>query len=74
MLTVEREPKSMIAMGELEHCCFCRTPTPTWTTLADRKAIEQVACCEQCALKAEPKDVPSKEVWCRREEIARGDD
>lgn len=53
-----------------ERCCFCRTATPSWTTLKGRKPGQQVACCPQCAKRAEPKDVPSKEDWCRREDIA----
>jgi predicted amidophosphoribosyltransferase len=65
-----------------ERCCFCRTPTDWWTSL-DRKIGEQVACCQHCAARAEPEEVPSKKDWCRRERIAhhptigeinRGDD
>ena len=47
-----------------ERCCFCRRATAFWFTAKD------VACCPRCAQGAEAKDVPSKEVWCRREEIA----
>lgn len=46
-----------------EHCCFCRKATTYWYTPKD------VACCRNCARHAEAKDVPSKTVWCRREDI-----
>lgn len=46
-----------------EYCCFCRKKTIYWYTPKD------VACCQDCATRAEPKDVPSKKQWCRREDI-----
>jgi hypothetical protein len=52
-----------------EVCCFCRTPTPWWTSL-DRPIGEQVACCPHCASRANPEEVPTKKAWCRRERIA----
>ena len=63
MIDVELE-KGVEVFREVEHCCFCRKPTRFWYLPKD------VACCQQCAKKAEPKDVPSKKVWCRREQIA----
>ncbi len=66
-----------------EKCCFCRIPTNYWTDLPDRQPGEQVAICLHCAGRAEPKDIPTKKHWCRREriahrptigEIARGED
>lgn len=54
----------------MEHCCFCRVVTSFWTAISDREPGEQVACCEHCASRAFPEDVPSKRVWCRREAIA----
>lgn len=56
-----------------EKCCFCRTPTPYWTSLDTRKPGEQVACCQPCSKRGDEIDVPSKKVWCRRERIACGD-
>lgn len=53
-----------------ERCCFCRTPTFFWTVLSGRKPGQQVACCDICASRGEPKDVPSKTDWLRRERIA----
>lgn len=49
----------------VERCCFCREPTRYWFLPKD------VACCEECASKAEPADVPDKDAWCRRERVAR---
>lgn len=54
----------------LENCCFCRKTTRYWTNLVSRKPGDQVACCPECAKVAEPDDVPTKEVWWRRERIA----
>lgn len=53
-----------------ERCCFCRQPTKFWTSLTDRKLGQQVACCKHCAGRGDPKDVPTKDQWCRRERIA----
>ena len=53
-----------------ELCCFCRHRTMTWTALPDREEKDQVACCGPCAERAEPKDVPTKDQWFRREMIA----
>ena len=47
-----------------ERCCFCRKLTRHWYLPKD------VACCQDCAKKADRKDVPTKKVWCRREQIA----
>lgn len=55
----------------MERCCFCRSVTPYWTSLSDRKLGQQVAICQHCASRADPVDVPSKEMWSRRERIAR---
>jgi hypothetical protein len=49
-----------------ERCCFCRKPTRYWFTPKD------VACCQECAKRAEPEDVPTKDVWFKRERIANG--
>jgi len=49
----------------IERCCFCRKETRYWYKPKD------VACCQECAVKAEPVDVPSKKIWCRREDIVR---
>jgi hypothetical protein len=49
-----------------ENCCFCRTPTRMWYKKND------VACCSECAERADPEDVPQKSVWLRRERIAMG--
>lgn len=56
---------------ENERCCFCREPTPFWTQLG-RRPGDEVACCEKCAKRAYPPDVPSKRVWVRREMIVNG--
>ena len=63
MIDVELE-KGVEDLSATEHCCFCRKPTRFWYLPKD------VACCQKCAKKAEAKDVPSKKVWCRREQIA----
>lgn len=54
----------------LERCCFCREATNTWTDLPGRTGGGQVACCPVCASRADEKDVPTKQEWCRREKIA----
>jgi hypothetical protein len=59
---------------EMEKCCFCRTQTQHWTALEGRTEGQQVACCPECAQKANPEDVPTKKVWMRRERIAEGED
>ncbi len=61
MILVTKEPKPEYP---LELCCFCRAPTPYWFLPKD------VACCQGCAARANEKDVPSKDVWIRREHIA----
>jgi len=70
MIPVQLEPH---AEPPYERCCFCRTPTPIWTDLPNRTPGEQVACCDRCAKRAHPQDVPTKAVWCRRERIATPD-
>lgn len=65
MIEVHREPREEVwDLAAIERCCFCRRPTRYWYLPKD------VACCQECARKAEPKDVPTKKVWCRREQIA----
>ena len=59
---VEKEP-DYIGMIQ-ENCCFCRTLTPFWFRKLD------VACCEECASRANEEDFPSKKEWIRRERIA----
>ncbi|KKN98508.1 hypothetical protein LCGC14_0146190 [marine sediment metagenome] len=54
----------MTSEQPLENCCFCRKPTPYWFDPKD------VACCPPCAAVCNSSDVPSKEVWFRREWIA----
>jgi len=61
MIDVEHEPSDDPAV---ERCCFCRKGTRYWYKPRD------VACCQKCAKKAEPEDVPDKKTWCRREKIA----
>jgi hypothetical protein len=56
-----------------EACCFCRRSTLYWTELANRKPGGQVACCADCAGRADPEDVPTKDIWWRREVIATGE-
>ncbi len=53
-----------------ERCCICRSPTSYWTSLPTRKLGAQVALCVHCASRADPKDIPTKKVWIRREHIA----
>jgi hypothetical protein len=55
---------------DFDLCCFCRHRTGMWTDLPDREPGEQVACCDSCASRAEPEDVPTKAEWFRREKIA----
>ena len=62
MIEVTHEPE--LDFRAIERCCFCRKPTRHWYKPKD------VACCEDCAKKADHKDVPSKKTWCRREDIA----
>lgn len=62
MIKVEHEPPSDAQPAE--QCCFCREETSYWFKQKD------VACCPKCASQAEPEDVPTKEMWCRREKIA----
>jgi len=64
-IKVEAEPNDMGPV--LERCCFCRDHTRYWIVNAD------VACCESCASRATKDDIPSKQVWCRRERIADPD-
>lgn len=53
-----------------ERCCFCRDRTRHWTSLTGRKPGQQVAICLHCAGRASSEDVPTKDVWFRREKIA----
>ena len=55
---------------DMERCCFCRKATPFWTSIEDRAPGDQVACCDGCASRGFPSDVPSKRVWMRRERIS----
>lgn len=65
-------PRSIAALQE--RCAICRKPTRTWTAIRARKAGEQVALCSVCASAANPADIPSKDAWCRREQIAARSD
>lgn len=65
MIPTEREPLN--EGPPVERCAFCRTVTPYWTKLAGRTAGDQVACCTVCAGKHDPKDVPTKDEWFRKE-------
>lgn len=71
-MPVPIEPDPDPELDLFENCCFCRRPTRYWTELASRKPGGQVACCPDCAGRAEPSDVPSKKTWWRREKIATG--
>jgi len=53
--------------GFFERCCFGRSETPHWTSVASRSGSEQVACCSVCANIYRIKDVPSKRYWCEKE-------
>lgn len=66
-ISIIRSPDDDIS----ERCCFCRTSTPFWTDRAGvgRIGRDDVACCESCARRAHPGDIPSKAVWFRRESI-----
>jgi hypothetical protein len=68
VITVEHEPPDLAELHIQERCCFCREFTRYWVVNMD------VACCQRCARYADPTDVPSKEVWCRRERIATAED
>ena len=61
MIEVEHDGESIAIR---ERCCFCRKSTNYWFLAKD------VACCQECAKNATAKDVPTKKVWCRREDIA----
>ena len=51
-----------------EHCCFCDYETMYWTALPKRKPGDQVACCQACAKKHEPEEVPTKDAWFEAEQ------
>ena len=69
MIHVEREdPELSRGSGCFENCCFCRKPTAFWCREKD------VPVCLQCAEVADIEDVPDKQTWCRREDIAEGSD
>ncbi len=55
----------------LERCCFCRNPTKYWTLDPSKTPGEQLACCEKCSKIANYNDLPTKQQWCRREDIVR---
>jgi hypothetical protein len=65
MITLVKDPDAI----PLEACCFCRKATCFWV---DGLKGKDVACCPKCAKHANPEDVPTKRVWCRREAIAMG--
>ena len=71
-IPVTPEPTHGVAIDtdDMEHCCFCRKPTISWTAIEERAPGDQVACCEGCASRGFPSDVPSKRVWMRRERIS----
>jgi len=53
-IPIHREPDDELTQNTgQEKCCFCRTPSPFWTSLSDRKPGEQVACCTLCAARGE---------------------
>lgn len=68
MIPIHREESAKCM--PIERCCFCRDTTHFWTSLEDRAPGQQVACCHLCAIRANPEDVPSKQVWLRLERIA----
>lgn len=70
-IPIHQEPDDELTRNtDQENCCFCRAPTPWWTSLPNRRGQLQVACCPSCAARGEPVDVPTKAVWFRRERIA----
>lgn len=64
MIELTKAPDADEAPHVRERCCFCRRPTHYWFEPKD------VAVCRACAPHADESDVPSKKVWCRREDIA----
>jgi len=61
MVEVINESKT----GEpIENCCFCRRETTFWYQ-------KQIACCKDCASRANKEDMPTKAQWIRRERIAQ---
>jgi hypothetical protein len=64
MITVVLDEASSDNVRGEERCCFCRDLTWYWYSEKD------VVVCLECARTANPEDVPSKEVWMRRERIA----
>lgn len=71
MVEIEEEPEDMNLRGPdrllCERCCFCRRPTRFWTLPVTSASV---ACCPPCAKVAEPKDLPKKRDWFKREIIA----
>ena len=63
MIVVKDEDAVDKSLGE-ERCCFCRDLT--WFVYWEA----DVAVCQECARTANPEDVPNKQTWMRREEIA----
>jgi hypothetical protein len=70
MIKIHEEPVEISDVKEL--CCFCRKPTSFWYTPEGQDPGKAVACCPDCACRAEPQDVPDKKTWIRRERIAVG--
>lgn len=62
-IPVEHEPREVPAGDVVEACCFCAKGTRYWTKLPDRTPGQQVACCEVCAKKHRPEQVPTKAAW-----------
>lgn len=48
---------------EPERCCLCWGCTLYWTNLPDRPAHGQVPCCEPCARKAAPVQIPGVQAY-----------
>lgn len=64
MIKLTREPEGF--GPPMERCCFCRRVTPFWYEPKD------VPVCEDCSKNHSPKDVPSKEDWCAKEQEVLG--
>jgi len=70
MVNLFKEPDDLGAPHEC--CCLCGKPTAYWyfphdDGFAPNTQGDEVACCRDCAARAMPADMPSKQSWCDRE-------
>jgi ribosomal protein L37AE/L43A len=65
-MAIEIVNDGLASQARPPRCWFCRAATH------NQHEPSGVPCCSHCAKEAESDDIPTKELWLRREAIAQG--